>query len=236
MSTKDILKPYRATLTPGQVADGMNAAVRNAQRLLDDAKLLLANGRWPSAASMAALCIEESGKLEILRRFLIATTDDTKELWRQYRSHTSKNVSWIFQDLVANGARQLQDFQPMFDKQSDHPQVLDATKQLGLYTDCLGSARWSIPDEVIGESLAQSLVSAAEILCPVHPITQRELDLWIEHLGPVWNKKTEWMQQALINWYRALQDEGLAPPGPNRMQAFVSGITAEEADSGLKHP
>ena len=37
---------------------------------------------------------------------------------------------------------------------SDHPYVLDQLKQIAFYTDCLGDAHWSIPDEVIDESPA----------------------------------------------------------------------------------
>jgi len=37
-------------------------------RLVEDAKLLLANDRLPSACSLAVLSIEESGKASILRR------------------------------------------------------------------------------------------------------------------------------------------------------------------------
>jgi hypothetical protein len=33
------------------------------------------------------------------------------------------------------------------------------------------------------------------------------------------------MQQALVNWYAAMQKEGLAPPGENRMEQFIkSGV------------
>lgn len=221
MSAADLLAPYRGSLTTEQVAAGMNAATANARRLAQDARLLLDNKRWPTAASVAALSIEESGKVVILRRFLTATTDDIKGLWKEYRSHTKKNVNWIFPELVANGARRLEDFRPIVHATSDHPDILDATKQLGFYTDCLGTARWSLPDEVVDEALAKSLVTAAEVLSPERTVTVRELELWIEHLGPVWNKNPEWMKQALVNWYGAMQAEGLAPTGLNKMQAFV---------------
>ena len=75
MSAADLLSPYRGALTIKQVAKGMNAATNNARRLAQDARLLLDNKRWPTAASVAALSIEESGKVVILRRFLIAKTD-----------------------------------------------------------------------------------------------------------------------------------------------------------------
>ncbi len=66
MATK--LNQYRGTLTADQIAEGINCANRNAMRLVEDAKLLLANDRLPSACSLAVLSIEESGKASILRR------------------------------------------------------------------------------------------------------------------------------------------------------------------------
>ena len=72
------LNQYRGRLSPTQIADGMSAAQRNARRLVDDAKLLLDAGRFPSATSLAILSIEESGKTSILRHLSVAK--DEKEI------------------------------------------------------------------------------------------------------------------------------------------------------------
>jgi AbiV family abortive infection protein len=45
-----------------ELGDFALAAGRNARRLLADADLLLAHGRWPSAYSLAVLAFEEAGK------------------------------------------------------------------------------------------------------------------------------------------------------------------------------
>lgn len=230
MSSENLLAPYRGRLTIEQVAAGMNAATANARRLAHDARLLLDNKRWPTAASVAVLSIEESGKVVILRRFLTANDDELKRLWKEYRTHTKKNINWILPELVAKGARHLEDFRSIVDSASNHPNILDAMKQIGFYSDCLGMTHWSLPIEVIDESLAKSLVIAAEVLSPERNICVRELELWVEHVGPVWNKNLIWMKQALVNWYGAMQAEGLAPAGPNKMQAFVKeGLTTDQA-------
>jgi len=72
----DLPTPYRGPLDVAQIAAGMNLATSNAARLAKDARLLLENERWPSAASIAALSIEESGKVVVLRRFLNATDEE----------------------------------------------------------------------------------------------------------------------------------------------------------------
>lgn len=84
---------YRGKLSVAQVAGGMNAATQNAARLAADARLFFSNARWPTAASVAALSIEEAGKVVILRRFLTASDEEIRALWKDYRSHTRKNVN-----------------------------------------------------------------------------------------------------------------------------------------------
>jgi AbiV family abortive infection protein len=160
------LDAYRGQLTPAQVAEGVNSASRNSARLAGDAKLLLENGRFPSAASIAVLAIEEAGKTSILRGLAVANDDEEiKKEWKAYRSHTSKNVQWILPRLVTEGARKLGDLRSIFDRDSDHPLLLNNIKQLGFYTDCLGDAHWTEPAEIVDEQIAKMLVEVAQILC-----------------------------------------------------------------------
>ena len=106
--TKARLTKYRGDLSPAQIAHGINAARRNARRLADDAKLLLDSGRYPTAAAIAALSVEESGKSSVLRGLALSPNVDVRRnAWRDYRSHRSKNAAWILPELVAKGARDL---------------------------------------------------------------------------------------------------------------------------------
>jgi AbiV family abortive infection protein len=130
MPTKKLYQ-YKGRLSPKQIADGMSAAQRNARRLADDAKLLSDAGRIPSAASLAILSIEESGKVSILRHLSVAKDDkEIANCWRAYRSHTKKNAMWVLAELFSNGARKLNDFLPMFADDAEHPQLLDQLKQI----------------------------------------------------------------------------------------------------------
>ena len=93
---KKKLNAYRGRLTPAEIATGMNAAAKNARRLSEDAESLLAAGRFPTAASLATLAIEEAGKVSILRELALAQSDaEALEVWRSYRSHSRKNVAWL---------------------------------------------------------------------------------------------------------------------------------------------
>ena len=120
--TKRKLDSYKGKLSVDQVVAGINAAIQNAKRLSEDASLLIEAGRFPSAASLAILSIEESGKISILRSLALAKSDeDIADAWRDYRSHTKKNVTWLLPQLTEQGARKLDDFKPLFEESSDHP-------------------------------------------------------------------------------------------------------------------
>ncbi len=216
------LDAYRGKLSAAEIAKGMTLAGHNARRLADDAAILLAAGSFPTAASLAALAIEEAGKASILRALALAKNDaEIKYEWKAYRSHTSKNTTWLLPALAASGARKLDDFRPLFDLDSDHPFLLDQLKQLGLYTDCLGKGHWAIPMEVVEQDLARMLVNVADVLAKEKDISEKEIELWIEHVGPVWKKDPAWMKKALANWYAAMQAAGLAPEGENKMEQFI---------------
>jgi AbiV family abortive infection protein len=218
------LDAYKGRLTEEQIAEGMSAAAENSVRLLEDAEALLDRGSFATAASLATLAIEEAGKVSILRALAVAKTDDeTRGCWKDYRSHTRKNAAWIFPQLFAGGARQLDSFRSMFSEQSDHTAILDNLKQLGFYTDCLGNAHWSRPRDVIDAELARQVVSIAKILCHPSKHSAREVALWIEHIGPVWKQDMGWMKQALLNWQAAMFREGLSKTTAEEMGEFVHG-------------
>ena len=204
--TKARATKYRGELTAAQIADGMNAARRNARRLADDAKLLLDAGSYPTAAALAALSVEESGKSSVLRGLALAPTAAARRrAWKEYQSHRSKNAAWILPQLVARGARDLDSLRLATDSSADHTALLDQIKQLGLYTDCLGHAHWSEPADVINESLASSLVGIADLLVNAEIVSEREMALWVEHMRPNSGAPLDQMRAALLNWYAAMR-------------------------------
>jgi hypothetical protein len=119
---------------------------------------------------------------------------------------------------------------PIFDEESAHPYVLDHVKQIGFYTDCLGRIHWSIPEDVIDEKLARMLVEIAKLFVARKEVTQKEIELWIKHIGPVWMKNMDWMKHALENWYQEMQQNGPVPEGPNAMRQFIRQGFVPNAD------
>ena len=202
------ITPYRGKLSAGQVAAGMNAATGNAERLMKDAEILFEAKRYPSAAALAVLAIEETGKLPILRALAVARSDNSiKDGWKSYRSHQAKNVLWLLPLYALSGVRTLDGFSPLFRPDSKHRKRLDELKQRSIYTDCVGKAEWSEPDEFIEELVAAFVLRTARSLTKEHQITEREIELWIEHVGP---DLTKAKRENLKNFWSAMTKEGLA--------------------------
>jgi AbiV family abortive infection protein len=198
-------RQYRGRLTPAQAAAGIDSAMRTARGLLRDAELLLEKERWQRGTALSILAVEEMGKVEILRSILLARdADELEDEWRAYRSHTKKNVSWIFLDLVRKGARKLEQFKPIFDTRSDHPKFLDAVKQTCFYSDVSGECEWFSPEQKIKPELARAMFTVAKLLVPKGPspiTSEEELKLWVKHLRPVWKGPMPEMKKALAACY-----------------------------------
>ena len=201
---------YRGDLDAAQIAYGMNAARRNARRLADDAKSLCDLARYPTATALAILSIEESGKVTVLRGLATAPTPELRQQrWKDFRSHRSKNVAWIIPELYLKGARTLESLRLASDPSAEHTALLDQLKQISLYTDCLGAANWSEPDEAIDEALSRSLVTIADLLAKGRTVTELEIQLWIEHMRPTYGQSLERQKISLDTWYAAMKENGL---------------------------
>ena len=184
-STKGLLEPYVGVLTIAEIVEGMNAAEQNAVRLLRDAELLLSAERYPSATAVAILSIEESGKVTVLRDLSTAPdADEVKRVWRDFRSHTKKNRTWIFPELILKGVGTNSLYAKLFDPDSDHPALLDALKQVAIYTDCLAKRHWAKPWEAATQSLASTMVENARVFARDKQYSVEHIELWVQYIGP----------------------------------------------------
>lgn len=217
----DYLKSYFGTLDPAELAEGIAAAQANALRLIEDAKILADAGRFPSAAALAILAVEERGKAIVLKRMAIVPDDKVKDTWRDYRNHRAKNAGWAMPLLMADGARTMKDFAPMIDKKAGHAVMLDALKQVAFYTDCLGKKHWSKPEEVIEPDLAKVLIEIAERMWGDKAVTARELEVWHEVVAPHYGKPE--MGEAVIRCEEQLVKEGLRETPIESLRAFLEG-------------
>ena len=199
------LTQYSGVLTPSQASKGIDAARRNGRSLLDDAILLFENNRWPRSAALSILTIEEEGKIPLIRELLLARSQkELNKSWKSYRSHVKKNVLAAMIDYVRDNPK-LEDFRPIYSPDADFPQRLDAVKQISFYSDCLGDVNWSLPEEVVDQQLAHSLLTTARALVPISECAMEssaELQIWVKHLKGIWpDAPMEDMKKALLACY-----------------------------------
>lgn len=85
------LQPYKGPLSPPKVINAQMLCLENAEALIDDAKLLYKNKRFPRSLALCVLSFEELGKILLLMGTLLYCTDKQWEkFWRKFRNHKSK--------------------------------------------------------------------------------------------------------------------------------------------------
>jgi AbiV family abortive infection protein len=189
---------------------------------------LLESERFPSAAALAILAIEEAGKVAILRQLSVAQGNNKAldNCWRDYRKHTEKNAAWLVPQLVAEGARGLDEFRSLFGKNPDQPFLLDNVKLISLYTDCLGDAHWSTPADLIDGDLAKMLVRVARLFLEHRDVTSKEIELWVKHMRPYMRSGEvidyDSAKEAMLDWHADMQELGLATYGAEEWEAFLN--------------
>lgn len=219
-----ISNQYFGKLDSEKAAEGINLAIENSQRLLKDAEILFEQESYSSSVALAILSIEESGKVPIIRRVLLEEDDKQRaKAWKSFRNHLQKNNQWILPDLVSKGSNNLDELKKMFAEEAEHPKILNVLKQISLYTECVGKAKWVYPDEVITKEIAEAKLQTATILCPDKEVTPLELDLWQKYLKPVWKSDMKSMKKAIIEWNRAMEKHGLDSYDEEIMTDFVMG-------------
>lgn len=227
------LSAFRGELSAKDVADGINAAIRNAKRLAADAKLMLDAKRYPTAAALAVYSIEETEKVSTLRALSVAQTkDELAQAWEDYRGNRTKNTAWIAAELDAKGAGHLSGFSEAMETDAYHTGMLAILKRLGLHTECYRKGYWSEPLVVIDANAANVLVRISENACAKNEISDREIALWVEHVGPAWHSNK--MPDALLRWAQAMEEEGLIKPNPDDVQKLGMNVLEAGADERRK--
>jgi hypothetical protein len=105
------------------------------------------------------------------------------------------------------------------DANADHTRLADDVKQVSAYVDRYGERCWSEPAEVVDRDLAETFLRAAEILVPAGETSAREMELWLEHIGPA--IKTGQTIVAARAWNDAMVREGLKPDDRDYWSTFL---------------
>src|SRR5687767_9764032 len=150
---------YRGQLSSALAAQGMTSAMRNAARLLDDARLLARDRRHASATALAVLAIEEMAKADILTG-LATWPAEARAFWRMFRNHVDKN-SLGFVPLLRSQSR-LEGL--IWLHENANETYFDDLKWSALYLDLLqgpSGPYWAEPDATVTEEHSNRLIALA---------------------------------------------------------------------------
>jgi AbiV family abortive infection protein len=223
---KKFSSAYRGTLTPERAAEGIRAARENAQRLRDDARLLLENGRFPSAAALAILAIEEFGKIPILQS-VVAAGNDRKQLakaWLEYRQHASKNQRWLMPHLADQGPQPIEGFAALFSPELGLGQLAEELKQAALYTVCSSEMKWQQPSQEITLELADFLVNSATRIVSADELPVEVIELNARYMALIPQCRTIEEKKALVlRFFEELRGKGYTTVTEELARLFLYG-------------
>ncbi len=147
-----LMDRYVGLLSVEQVREGLVECLENAAHLLGDAELLFENRRYARAMALAMTCIEEVGKIQVLRAMNRLTKKDQKarvRKWKQFRQHEPKST-WGLVGTYPDEARgDLGAVMLAAGLQEQLAPLAERLRQVGLYVDYHGDeGRWISPKEV----------------------------------------------------------------------------------------
>lgn len=201
--------PYRGPLSSALIAETMTAAMRSGARLLDDARMLTASGRHPSAVAMAILAIEEIAKSDLLAALAVwSDPKDQSEVWRMFTTHVDKN-SLGFVPLIQNvsAVEQL-----VWLKEHGTERYFEEMKWSGLYVDVLrgddGKPFCWTPEMLTAEHSA-FFVRDAERVVSARTVKPEEIDLMRAMVRPSRGQTMLDVHHEMSSFLQTAVDRGL---------------------------
>lgn len=181
------LQPYRGELRAFDAASGIQAARLNARALLESSQLLLNERRYAHAIALAVLADEEAAKGMLIMGIFLGVRQPA-DAWKDYRSHTAKTAHYNF----AIESRAHAEFGPLSDdlataarEGGPTPEIMDATKQLSLYSDCFADGEqvaWHLPANWATEEFAVQVVNETiALVTGLRDYPPDELEVWRQH-------------------------------------------------------
>lgn len=118
------------------------------------------NERYPRAIALAILAIEEVGKI----KNLLLSAQKVQSLWKELRSHKSKNFHWVFPMLKKLGVNDKEILKGFTASSSDSVIFLDQLKQICFYVEAVSEVKkcqWWLPSAITNKELAEVYLSTA---------------------------------------------------------------------------
>jgi AbiV family abortive infection protein len=189
----------------------MTAAMKSGARLLDDAQMLAAAGRHPSAVAIAVLAIEEIAKSDILAALAVwPDPKDQAEIWRMFTTHVDKNTLGFVPLLQNTSAAE----RLVWLTEHGAEPYFDHMKWSGLYVDVLRGVDgrpfcWK-PETLTAEQSA-FFIHVAESVVRVRTVAAEEIDLMRAMLHPMRGQSMLDVDREVRAFMQTAVDRGLRP-------------------------
>jgi AbiV family abortive infection protein len=167
-----------------EIARGIHLALKNAEDLLSDAKILNKNGRTARAFALCVLAIEEVGKSQMIARLSQTSLSDQgglKSFWKKFRSHGHKfGVAYLAQHGLAVQSASKKTTPEQFAKQhiaTEH--LIEDLKQLAFYVDFV-EGHFTIPQELfVGSQRTRKFIidPTEDIIKDIRELNPSERDI-----------------------------------------------------------
>lgn len=230
----EIAGGYRELLTNEQLLEGVEIISRNAEELLEDARLLFEHGRYARSASLAVLALEESFKKFMLFVYPLVMDDSKgrKEFWNTWRNHRVKSSTPATAPFLFGRINE--------GRRSELTEVLgrwaDALKQAGLYADCVeeaGQPKWALPSETVDKDKASKAIELAAMF--VVSLPDDSVRLMLADAGSSDNALEVLLTLAdRLEDFSEGQDWGLLTMAPNNIRHFVEATLASIAEESAE--
>lgn len=233
-------KVYRGRLADEELLEGARTISRNAEELLEDARLLFENGRYARAASLAILALEENFKKLMLFVHPLIREDQQgrKEFWRAWRDHKVKSSTPATAPFLLgqiDEERRVQLTEAL-------GRWADALKQRGLYADCYeeadektGEPRWVLPSRTVDEEEARKAIEMAATFSV--PLAEEDMRWMLACAGSSANVLEVLL--AMAERAESLsegEDWGAIGSSPENVRRFVEAVTKSLGEDGTHGP
>lgn len=201
---------FNGTVSYEEAALGIETTVLNAKELLEDAKLLFENKRYPRSIAISILAIEEIGKIERIKELLLSK-QKIHSLWKEVRSHKAKNFLWLFPRLKEDGINNTAIIKSFTTKESDSVKFLDQLKQICFYSEAIAtqvkSCEWWLPSQITDKEVAGFYITNA------HKIVLDDRIIWSVGALKIYKtyayyKDGEVHYTDFVSYYQTLFDKG----------------------------
>lgn len=153
-------------LSNRQIFNGIRMSIRNADNLLDSAKILFRNKKFDISASMAVLAIEEFGKANMLSLLGVKLTSPLMQLvvWQNFREHDVKlsmaiPMAYLFNEKCLNFKKEKRGNSKLDKLVTSYNKI----KKQGLYVDFDEKEnRFVTPSRIIKSKTAKDLIDFAQ--------------------------------------------------------------------------